>query len=411
MSGLQGLLLTLLLQVGLMVGLASLVAAVRPLREVLSGDRDELWWRLGRLVLEGCVLLAGLKARLSLGYEATDLSLEGTFLVGWAHGSGAGVAVAVVLGAVALNSGWSAALPFLILVGIAGAGLARRYENASTWMGGRHTSIVTPVRELVICGGVLVACKAIWALLGWPGVVPPIAVAHGVGSFFAVLMTSAISVAAPLWIWRGLRVEGELMRRTRQIEQARMESLMERFRPHFLFNTLSAIVSLMRTDVEGARSMTLKLAGLLRRSLEEDVYGFVPLQEELRFADDYLSIESIRHGDRLRVERRIPEDIMEFPVPRMILQPLVENAIMHGIDPKVEGGTLTLTARKNGLGLVIEVADDGVGLSEDNEGIGLNNLRARLKLAYGEAGRVELQPGPDGQGTRAVLNLPPRRRL
>jgi len=394
-----------------MVGLASLVVVFRPLREVVSGDRDEIEWRLARVIVEGAILLAGLKARVSLGYEATDLSLEGTFLVGWVHGTAAGVLVAAALGAVAIYGGWSATLPFLILVAIVAAGLARRYENASAWMGGMRASLETPVRELVVCAATLVSCKALWVLLGWPGVVPPIKVAHGVGSFFAVLLTSAISVAAPLWIWRGLRVEAEFMRSTRQMEQARMESLMERFRPHFLFNTLGAIVSLMRTDVEGARSMTLKLAGLLRRSLEEDVYGFVPLKEEMRFIADYLSIEGIRHGDRLRIEREIPEDVMEFPVPRMILQPLVENAILHGIDPKVEGGAVTLKAVKNGLGLVIEVVDDGVGLSDDNEGIGLNNLRARLKLAYGGAARVELKPGPDGVGTRAVLSLPPRRRL
>lgn len=405
----QSLLLTLLLQVGFMVALASLVGALRPLREVLTGDSDDPRWRLGRIIFEVFILSAGLRARYSMGFEAGDLSLEGAFLMGWTHGRLAGLFTGIALGGISWHAGWVPALPALVIVGFGGAYLSSRFKNASLWLAGGE-SVQAPIRELVICGFTLMLMKACWLGLSWAEMVSQVTVVRGFGSFLLSLLLSVVCVAAPLWIWRGLRVEAELVRRTRQMERARMETLIERFRPHFLFNTLGAIVSLMRTDVEGARSMTLKLAGLLRRSLEENVTGFVPLREEMRFLDDYLSIESIRHGERLRVTKEIGEDLLDFPVPRMILQPLVENAILHGIDPKVEGGTVSIRARRNGLGLRIEIEDDGVGLSKErSEGIGLKNLRARLKLAYGDGARLELVPSSEKGGAKAILDLPARR--
>jgi len=131
------------------------------------------------------------------------------------------------------------------------------------------------------------------------------------------------------------------------------------------------------------------------------------LRDELRFVRDYLDIESIRHGNRLKVQEMVDEDTLDLRVPRMILQPLVENAILHGIDPKLEGGTVTIRAKSSGDFLRIEVSDDGVGIEDPpREGIGLGNLRARLETAYeNNKAFLEITGGPEN-GASAVLWIP-----
>ncbi len=402
----QNILLILLLRVGYMAALASLVVALKPLRELVTGDRSGSLWRLARVGLEATVLGAGVWARTSLQYPAADLSLEGVFLIGWAHGPVAGAAVGFFLGLIESWGGSWAPLAFLPLAGLLAGELVIWYPEVAGWSAGVKVGGREAARESAVGIAALLSLESMWVMMGAFGVAPRAVPVTGVLPLLGVLISSVISVITPLWIWRGLRMEAELARRTSQMEKVRMESLMERFRPHFLFNTLGAIVSLMRTDVEGARNMTLKLAGLLRRSMR-DGEDFVPLKDELRFVRDYLDIEAIRHGDRLKVIEVIDEDTLDVRVPRMVLQPLVENAIIHGIDPKMEGGSVTIRANRSGNFLRIEVADDGVGIeSTPGQGIGLANLRARLEAAYGgNASRVEISGAP-GEGARAVLWIP-----
>jgi len=156
--------------------------------------------------------------------------------------------------------------------------------------------------------------------------------------------------------------------------------------------------------------MVLKLSRILRRRLRNQDH-FSPLRDELEFIDDYLAIELIRFGDKLRVEKHIEPGTSDMLVPSMLLQPLVENSLRHGLSGKVEGGTITLRARRNGTRLVLEIEDDGVGIPEAqlsgilNKGIGVSNVKERLKVLYNQDYRMLIDSQP-GRGTRIEIEVP-----
>ena len=183
--------------------------------------------------------------------------------------------------------------------------------------------------------------------------------------------------------------------------------------PHFLFNTLNSIASLVRVKPEMARTMTVKLANILRALLKEHD-SYVPFSEELSFTDDYLDIEVVRFGaDKLRVEKDIDPNTLDVLVPSILLQPLIENSIKHGLEPRIHGGTVTLRSRLQGDRVMIEVADDGVGivaqpesaLKRGGNGIGMKNVRERLEVLYGMDARFTVVSNP-GRGTRVSIELP-----
>jgi two-component system LytT family sensor kinase len=186
-----------------------------------------------------------------------------------------------------------------------------------------------------------------------------------------------------------------------------------------LFNTLNSIGSLVRFKPEMAREMIVRLANILRALLREHD-SFVPFRDELAFTDDYLGIEVVRFGaDKLRVEREIEPETLEVMVPSMVLQPLIENSIKHGLEPRLEGGTVTLRSRVREGRLVVDVEDDGVGImparaaavgavtaqSRSGNGIGMKNVRERLEVLYGGEARFEVESRP-GRGTRVTLEVP-----
>jgi two-component system LytT family sensor kinase len=161
----------------------------------------------------------------------------------------------------------------------------------------------------------------------------------------------------------------------------------------------------------------VKLGNILRALLRERE-AFVPLGEELAFTDDYVDIEVVRFGEKLRVVKEIAEDTLEFVVPSMLLQPLIENSIKHGLEPRISGGTVTVRSRLEGERLVVEVEDDGVGvepgrsvtepvsgLVREGSGIGLRNVRERMQVLYGDDAVVEMVSRP-GRGTRVRLSMP-----
>jgi two-component system LytT family sensor kinase len=193
--------------------------------------------------------------------------------------------------------------------------------------------------------------------------------------------------------------------------QARVDALISQINPHFLFNTLNTVSSMIRIDPDTARTVVLKLANILRRRLKSQVH-FLPLKQELDFVDDYLAIEEVRFGrEKLQVRKEIDPETLDSIVPSMILQPLVENAIRHGIAPKIEGGTITLRSGRDRARLFIEVHDDGVGIPEERvadvygAGIGISNVHERLKVLYGQdyALRIESRPG---EGTTIRVEIP-----
>ena len=195
-----------------------------------------------------------------------------------------------------------------------------------------------------------------------------------------------------------------------QLTQAQLSALKMQLHPHFLFNTLNTISMLMNEDVAKANRMLLRLGDLLRVSLESPGEQVVPLRQELAFLQHYLEIEQIRFEDRLHVEIDVSPDVLDALVPNMILQPLVENAIRHGIARKAHTGALTLRGYSHADQLVLQVQDNGPGLDEPfsslgGNGIGLTNTKARLVQLYGDAHRFELRNAED-EGAVAHLSLP-----
>ncbi len=192
-----------------------------------------------------------------------------------------------------------------------------------------------------------------------------------------------------------------------QLALAHLDMLKMQLQPHFLFNTLNAISALMHRDVDAADRMISLLSDLLRFSLEKDDRHQVSLSSELEFLNRYLAIEKIRFRDRLTIDLQVDANCMPAQVPRLILQPLVENAIKHGIAMRSAAGHIAILGRRRGDRLEIRISDDGPGLPSTNlrEGIGLANTHARLEQIYGSDHHFELVNGPAG-GVEAHLEVP-----
>ncbi len=194
-----------------------------------------------------------------------------------------------------------------------------------------------------------------------------------------------------------------------QLAQAQLQALKMQLHPHFLFNTLNAISTLVRTNRnEAATDMIAGLSDLLRLTLESSDAQEVTLKQELEFLARYLDIEQIRFGERLQVKMHIDPQTLHARVPNLVLQPLVENAIRHGIAPRAEAGCIEIRAERTDGLLRLQVRDDGPGLPLDGpllEGVGLTNTRARLHRLYGSDQRVQLKNAEEG-GAVVTLELP-----
>ena len=234
----------------------------------------------------------------------------------------------------------------------------------------------------------------------------------------AICACAPVVVGIPLKIWNAIRIERKLEEQGRLLLEARLDALQRQINPHFLFNTLNSITSLIRSKPDLAREMIGKLASILR-ALLKNRDAFVPFREELEFTDDYLAIEVVRFAEKLRVVKQISEETLDIVVPSMVLQPLIENSIKHGLEPRIGGGTVTLRSRITTEGkLLLEVEDDGVGMTPDPDaaapsggqrrsgtGIGMRNVRERMKVLYGDLASIEVNSRP-GRGTQVRLLMP-----
>lgn len=211
----------------------------------------------------------------------------------------------------------------------------------------------------------------------------------------------------------------ELEKQSRLLADAEIKALHAQINPHFLFNALNTIVSFIRFRPEQARELLIHLGEYFRRNLH-DSGGYVSLAEELEHIEAYLAIERARFGEKLQVKYDIEAGVERFVVPGLILQPLVENAVKHGLLPKREGGTVAIRARRtDGRTLELTVADDGVGMDKDPfvpvqdraegkrrlSGIGLSNVKSRLQSVYGQPYGIVIESVP-GEGTTCVITLP-----
>ena len=209
------------------------------------------------------------------------------------------------------------------------------------------------------------------------------------------------------------RAQARLKERELAAASAELQALRAQLNPHFLFNTLHSLTQLAREDPVGTQDALERFGELMRYVLNAggDANADVSLEEELGFARNYLALEHLRLGDRLRVVEDIDPEALEFAVPPLLLQPLVENAVRHGLAPRREGGTIQLKARADDAWLVIEVSDDGTGAEPDAwqraEGLGLKAVSRQLKARFQNAGELEIRTAPRG-GFIVRLTIPAR---
>jgi two-component system LytT family sensor kinase len=289
---------------------------------------------------------------------------------------------------------WAPFAPFILW-------LARRYPFARGRIG-RALAVHAAGAAAVVTGKLWLDAAARALILGdqlrfWPG------------DGHLALVTYALLVAAMhVSELRGRMREREL--RASQLEsrlaQARLQVLELQLQPHFLFNTLHAISALVHHDAARADRMISQLADLLRLSLQGEGRQEVPLRQELEFVERYLEIERTRFADRLTVEYQVDRAVLGARVPGLLLQPLVENAVRHGIGPRPAPGRIQLRAARDDGELRVEIADDGVGLrGPPREGVGIGNARARLLELYGPGERLAIAGRPEG-GVIVTLRVP-----
>ena len=220
------------------------------------------------------------------------------------------------------------------------------------------------------------------------------------------------AVHALTYYRRSQERERKALELSASLAQARLQALKMQLHPHFLFNTLNAIATLIHKDPHVADDMIANLSNLLRLALDHSELQEVPLRKELEFLDCYLEIEQMRLGDRLRIEKKINPSVINAQVPVMILQPLAENAIRHGIEPMRNPGLVTICAEREGMFLNLTVSNSGTGVftatpATHRPGIGLANTRARLQELYGANAQLVMQPLADS-GFSVNLQMPLR---
>jgi hypothetical protein len=235
------------------------------------------------------------------------------------------------------------------------------------------------------------------------------------GSLSSLLITAGAGFLATIYFWEREKM-AELEAKAaheksraeiveRQIAEARLKLLQTQIEPHFLFNTLANLQVLIHSNPERARLMLDHLDGFLRAALTAARKEETTLADEFALLRNYLEILAIRMGPRLQFRLELPDSLAAAALPPMLLQPLVENAVKHGIDPKLEGGEITVSAERAGGILVLKVSDTGAGLGPASPGTGIEHVRQRLKAVYG--GRASLEIADNGRaGVTATLRLP-----
>lgn len=416
-------LITLLIRLGAAAAVSSVLVRARRFRQLLFREERTTREKIQLIVIISVPIALGVLTRHWVkNFLAADLGFEFSILMGVIGGRlvGAGGGIAVAIPAV-LAGEWLT-LPFNALVGFL-AGLLRQIvqDREVIWSFSplfdlsiyrwirrsiKKTLIDWQTSFFVLILGLTFARLQIYQMLpkrlfalydpNW-------------GVQVAIYIGTVMCVAIALKVLNNARIEMKLEEQERLLLQTRMEALQSQINPHFLFNTLNSVSSLVRFNPDKAREMIVKLANILRR-LMRTTEAFVPLREEFDFIDDYLDIEVVRFGpDKLRVVKELEAASLEIMVPSMMLQPLVENAIKHGVAPRIDGGSVYLRSRLAGDRVVIEVEDDGVGFadsaSSSGTGIGMANVTERLQVLYGDSAHMETDSTP-GKGTLIRVTLP-----
>jgi two-component system LytT family sensor kinase len=426
LSAEQYLLIALVVQLAVAATLATMLVRFGWFRRILLTEKRDWPERLIFAAGWGVPLTAGVAARLLLNYEAADLTLAGAYLTGLVAGPYAGALVGAAVGLPPLFAGEFGALPFAVGCGFAGGGLREICPKDQIWrfspffVTKLHLSVWRLVRRLsldwqmvLVTAPVLLELirQAVGARFGHDRLFYLAPAGSGLSWMTVfVLLTTVLGVAIPIKIWNNARIEHRLAEQEKLLMTARVQALANQINPHFLFNTLTSISSLIRSQPETARVLVIKLSGLLRRLLRSQEH-FVTLREELAAVDEYLDIERVRFGPSLVVEKAIDETSLDIIVPSMILQPLVENSIKHGLGRKLGEGRILIRVSHRAGHAVIEVVDNGIGIASERlastseHGIGLRNVNERLGVIYGANYQLKLDSTP-GHGTSARIEIP-----
>src|SRR5208283_2306679 len=418
-------LVTLLVRLGVSAAISSVLVRARRFRVLLFREERTLGEKIEIVFIVGTPIALGVIAREWVrNFYAADISFEGAILMGVIAGRLAGTAGGVLVSLPALFWGEWLTLPMNVLAG-ALAGLLRHVasDREAIWSFSPlfDLSIYHWIRRSIRKSFIDWQTSFFFLILGLEFIRIQLHRAFPRRIFalysdngwvtLAIYAGTVMAVAIALKVLNNVRIEMKLEQQARLLLQARMEALQSQINPHFLFNTLNSISSLVRRDPDSAREMIVKLGNILRRLLRKGD-SFVPLREEFEFLDDYLDIEVARFGrDKLTVVKELEPASLEHLVPSMILQPLVENAVKHGFAPKVDAGSIYIRSRNVGHRVVIEVEDDGVGMPEtgastsSGTGIGMLNVTERLQVVYGDAAQITLESHP-GRGTLVRLVLP-----
>ena len=421
-------LFTLLLKVAVASSVAALLVRWNSFRRVIFTEQRDPDQKLKLMLFMVAPLILGVTLRLIGGqsYSFADLSLEGAFLMGLLGGRVVGPIGGAIITIPALVAHEWLAMPAASTAGLLGGLIRQAIPNKEDiWNFGPFTFLNIPkatvrllrkaelsweMAPLATCVGLEVGRVALVMATHKPKWLFAIHASRDWWLILAVIAT-LMSVASPLKIWNNTRNEMNLERHQQLLLKARMDALSRQINPHFLFNTLNTVTALIRFDQDSARGVVLKLSNILRRLLRKHE-TFVPLREELQFIDDYLDIEVARFGrENLEIVKHIDDAAMEAFVPSMLLQPIVENCLKHGLAPKIGGGKIELrTVGRDGR-LSIEIEDNGVGISEEKlphvyvEGIGLSNVRERLRVLYGTDFQLDIQSRLS-EGTVIRIDIP-----
>jgi two-component system LytT family sensor kinase len=424
-------LINLLLKVGVAAAVASILVRSVEFKSLLFRESRSLKQRIYLVLWIGLPLAAGVVIRvIQRSFLAGDLSFETTVLLGVIAGRFVGMVggAFLALPALLLHGEW-ATLPFNLLCGfIAGQFRVFAPDREDIWSFSPFIdlSIYRMIRRNLPTPRLFD-----WQVMFFVTILGLQYIQNELADFFprsiyslqspnfwvkaAIYFTSLVVIGTELKIWNNARIQIKLEEQERLLLHSRMEALQNQINPHFLFNTLNSISSLVRFDPDTARELIIKLATILRRLLNS-TDSFVPLQDELAFIDNYLDIEVVRFGrDKLRVVKELDPASLEIMVPSMLLQPLVENSIKHGLSSKIEGGSIYMRSRLSDSTLTIEVEDDGIGMGSASllerptglggNGIGIANIAERLKVLYGDKAKMTID-GHQGKGTLVRLRLP-----
>jgi two-component system LytT family sensor kinase len=424
----EQLLVILSIKLAVAASLASILTRSQRFQRMLLREERTLAQRVQMAFV--CALIFGMGVAVRVvthdAYAAVDLGLEGALVMGMLGGYVTGLVAGVLISIPAMFHKELMSMPLLAAAGVLG-GLLRDvapdkeaiwkfspFPDLSLYRLIRSRDLRLPAFSLLCVLAILLAellrseiaqfpRNGVFALQQkWIPLAPWVVV--------VVYATTLFATVLPIKVWNSNRNEKKLEQQQLRLNEARLAALSRQINPHFLFNTLNSVASLIRQDPEQARQVVYKLSKILRRLLRQQE-NLTPLREELSFIDDYLAIEMVRFGEKLRVVKDIDPGTLDMLVPSMLLQPIVENSIRHGLASKVEGGTVRMRSRILAGRLQILVEDDGVGIAEGKlatlfeQGIGVSNVNERLKVLFGEDYKMWIDSRL-GEGTSTGIELP-----